>query len=116
LRSSADNPFRWLDRSRTTAAYQGQFLVVWDLPGRRRLATLRIGPSGFYLGDDDHDVDFSPDGRYVAVADDGPEVILWDRDARSWSRSLCQMVDRDLTGQERRRFLPGGRDRPTCEG
>ena len=61
-------------------------------------------------------VAFSPDGRLLAVADGDPEVILWDLNEGSWRRTLCQLVDRDFTDQERRRFFPGGQTEPTCEG
>jgi Tol biopolymer transport system component len=59
---------------------------------------------------------FSPDGRHLAVADDGSEIFLWDLDAGSWTQTLCHMLDRGFTGPERRRFFPDGRVPPTCEG
>jgi WD40 repeat protein len=59
---------------------------------------------------------FSSDGRLLAVADGGPEVVLWDLDEGRWRQTLCELVDRGLTDAERRRFLPGGPAEPTCEG
>jgi WD40 repeat protein len=61
-------------------------------------------------------VAFSPDGRLLAVADGGPEVVLWDLNEQTWRRTLCQLVDRDFTEPERQRFFPGGQAEPTCEG
>jgi len=106
-------------------------------PDGRWLAT--IGPAGAYLwevgdpsiipvlagalvdSDEDSlslgtDVAFSPDGRLLAVADGGPEVILWDLDERSWRETLCSLVDRDFSDAEQDRFFPGGQAEPTCEG
>jgi WD40 repeat protein len=113
--------------------------VTWDLsfsPDGRWLAT--IGSKGARLWDVgdvaappvragvlidrettgafDVTVAFSPDGRQLAVADGGPEVVLWDLDVRKWRQTLCGMVDRDLTEQERRRFFPGGKAEPVCHG
>ena len=107
---------RWLDKVKEEASLKEQVLVVWELPGRAKLAELRAGPSANYLGDNDTDVAFSPDSRLLAVADGGPEVVLWDLDQRKWRRTLCEMVDRDLTGQERRRFLRGEPAEPVCQG
>ena len=61
-------------------------------------------------------VAFSPDGRQLAVADGGPEVVLWDLNEQAWRRTLCQLVDRDFTEPELQRFFPGGRPEPACEG
>jgi WD40 repeat protein len=63
----------------------------------------------------DTDVAFSPDGRQLAVADGAPEVILWDLNERSWRTTLCQLVDRGFTEQERQRFFPSGEPEPICE-
>jgi WD40 repeat protein len=65
-------------------------------------------------GNFDVSVDFSPDGRLLAVADGGPEVILWDLDEHSWRETLCSLVDRDFSDAERHRFFPGGQTKPTC--
>lgn len=35
---------------------------------------------------------------------------------RSLAGALCELVDRDLTEQERCRYFPGGRAEPACEG
>jgi hypothetical protein len=64
-----------------------------------------IGPSGSA---------FSPDARVLAVADGGPEVILWDQDEHSWRETLCSLVDRDFSDAERHRFFRGGQAEPTC--
>ncbi len=65
----------------------------------------------------DSDVAFSPDSRLVAVADSGPEVILWDlEDPAVWQRSLCRIVDRGFTDPERRRFFADRPVPPTCPG
>lgn len=65
----------------------------------------------------DPDVAFSPDSRLLAVADGGPEIILWDLvDTTAWQRSLCQMLDRGFSDQERRRFFPDGRVPNACPG
>jgi len=61
-------------------------------------------------------VAFSPDGRQLAVADGGPEVVLWELNQQAWRRTLCQLVDRDFTEPELQRFFPGGRPEPACEG
>jgi hypothetical protein len=56
-------------------------------------------------------------GYRLAVADAGPEIILWDLvDTTAWRRSLCQMLDRGFSDQERRRFLPDSRVPETCPG
>jgi hypothetical protein len=64
-------------------------------------------------GSTDPDIAFSPDSRLLAVADGGPEIILWDlKDTDGWRHSLCQMLDRGFSDQERRRFF---RDSPVPE-
>jgi hypothetical protein len=59
----------------------------------------------------------SADGRRLAVADHSDAAVVWDLSEGTWRRQLCQILDRDLTRDERRQFLPAGqRSRRTCPG
>jgi WD40 repeat protein len=99
-------------RLATTGTKGARLWEVGDLAGVPVLAGTLVDR------DDDlsfqTDVAFSPDGRLLAVADGGPEVILWDLDERSWRETLCSLVDRDFNDAERHQFFPGGQAGPTC--
>jgi WD40 repeat protein len=102
---------RWLATTGPDGAY------LWEVSDHATLPVL----SGNLVDSEnsvrvDMDVAFSSDSHLLAVADGGPEVVLWDLDERKWCQTLCQLVDRDLTDAERRRFLPVEPAEPTCEG
>jgi WD40 repeat protein len=104
---------------RLLATSGSQGALLWELgrPGDLPvLAGTLVDRQDLGSGGLDSDVAFSPDGRHLAVADDGSEIYLWDLDAGSWTQTLCHMLDRGFTGPERRRFFPDGRVPPTCEG
>jgi WD40 repeat protein len=58
---------------------------------------------------------FSPDGRQLAAAALGPEVLLWDVDADSWVKRACRIANRDLTQQEWAKYVGARAEyEPTC--
>jgi WD40 repeat protein len=73
---------------------------LWDLKTGAALAeTLRLdrlilAPFPSYDA-----IDFSPDGRQIAVAA-GSELVLWDVEPTSWVREACRIANRDLTRAE----------------
>lgn len=102
---------RWLATIGSEGARLWEVGDVADLPVRAGPLVDRETTGAF-----DVSVAFSPDGRLLAVADGGPEVVLWDLNEQTWRRTLCQLVDRDFTEPERQRFFPGGQPDPICEG
>jgi WD40 repeat protein len=94
--------------------------LLWDVSDPARVPVLAgslVDRDGLGSGGLDSDIAFGPDGRLVAVADAGPEVVLWDlEDTDGWRRSLCQMVDRGLSDQERQRFFTDGPVPSPCPG
>ncbi|MBA2641848.1 MAG: PD40 domain-containing protein [Actinobacteria bacterium] len=57
-------------------------VIVWDVDGRRRLATLRTRVGE--VGDDGSALAFSPDGTTLASSGEQSSILLWD--TRRWSR------------------------------
>ncbi|GAA2105451.1 helix-turn-helix domain-containing protein [Actinomadura alba] len=69
-----------------------QGLIVWDLVGRRRVATLTGHRSPVQA------VTFSPDGRSIASADTAGRVIIWDAARRTPVRTLIAQRAATVTG------------------
>lgn len=73
---------------------------LWDLKTGAALAeTLRLdrlilAPFPSYDA-----IDFSPDGRQIAIAA-GSQLVLWDVEPASWVREACRIANRDLTRAE----------------
>ncbi|QFQ96868.1 hypothetical protein F9278_12300 [Streptomyces phaeolivaceus] len=86
---------------RTLATAADGAVRLWDTATRYVRATLP--------GDSAASVTFSPDGRTLAVGDHGNRLRLWDaalpRPAEAID-DICRAVHRDLTRQERARYLP----------
>ena len=56
---------------------------------------------------------FSPDGKYILTASDDHTARLWQTDYHDTIRSVCSLLTRDLTSEERAKY--GISDKgPTC--
>ncbi|MFN0121286.1 MAG: hypothetical protein ACKV2V_12370, partial [Blastocatellia bacterium] len=63
-----------------------------------------------------HDVAFSPDGRWLAIASDRNEVMLWPLQAREFARMACARLTRNLSPVERKEYMGNETAPDTCPG
>ena len=87
-------------------------VVLWDAQRRTRLQAEPLTAAKGLVGS----VAFSPDGKTLAAgyaSSGGGWVVLWDLDLESWKRLVGQIVNRNLSLDEWRRFFPDVTYRPT---
>ena len=90
-----------------SAGWDGQ-IMLWDVATRRRLGEpLSTGDLAI------SDIEFSSDGRWLAVASDNRTFMLYGATPEQWVKAACQTAGRALTKEERDRYLDG-RDGQAC--
>ncbi|MFE2601032.1 hypothetical protein ACFXCZ_31835 [Streptomyces sp. NPDC059396] len=104
LRAVAFSP----DGRTLATANANKSVVLWDLARRSPLATLTGHARQV------RSVAFSPDGRTLVTGGDDQTVMLWNTDPQHTAAQFCAAVARNLTPQERQRFIPGTAYRKTC--
>lgn len=52
--------------------------------------------------------------RALLASGTGGELLRWNLEQTAWRQRLCGQVSRDLTPDERKRYLPGRDPRPVC--
>ena len=56
----------------------------------------------------------SPDGKWAASGHNAGQVRLWDLDIASWKTRACRMANRNMTGDEWRKYFRSELHRKTC--
>ncbi len=87
-------------RHLASADAAGQW-ALWDLPTGRMVG--RVVAAGAPI----HQLAFATDGKRLLSGDEAGRAILWDVDVESWERQACRIAGRDLSREERARYLPG---------
>lgn len=82
--------------------HNGDAAMLWDYPSGRALQAL---PNPALRNS--HHVEFSPDGRWLAVAGIAQgsgiaPLTLWQLDVPAWRNAACHKANRELTAEERR--------------
>ena len=93
---------------RTLATAGGDLAVgLWDVERRRAL--------GFFSTfDSPTSVSLSPDGERLALGESDGTVVLRDAGVETWRRTLCGVVNRDLTREEWKEWVGDVGYRETC--
>ncbi|MFB8414416.1 hypothetical protein ACFC63_02720 [Streptomyces albidoflavus] len=99
------------DSTTLAVAAEDGVLRLWDIHDARERLVLTDKP-GYVTA-----LAFFPDGRTLAAAGQDGAVRLWKiplGDPERTTRTLCAAVGRDLTPEERRRYLPDEPVAPLC--
>src|SRR5262249_8613815 len=86
-------------------------VVLWDATDWKRLGREALGDHSGTVAD----LDFSADGKALAVASDSSGVLIWDFDLESWKVKAGKLANRNLTKREWEEFIPGRTYRKTFE-
>jgi WD40 repeat protein len=89
------------------AISDGYRVRVWKLTSGRAVSQL---PTTGYS----KDIDFSPDGRYLATASDDDGLTLWPWRTEDLIDRACRHLTRNLSRKEWQDFLPDTPYHPTC--
>lgn len=93
---------------RLAAADSASGWSLWDIASARTVGT------GFNAGGAIAAMAFSADGRLLLSGDRNGQVVAWDVAVDTWRQTACRIAGRELTPDERQRYLPGRAHRPTC--
>jgi Novel STAND NTPase 1/TIR domain/WD domain, G-beta repeat len=97
------------DGRRLASASDNGTVRLWGTPSGRSLGAPLTGHDGYVWS-----VAFSPDGRRLASASEDRTVRLWDVDVQSWFKHACAIANRNLTHEERRKYMGDKPYRKTC--
>lgn len=75
---------------------------VWDVAGRRRLGNVHETAGGVTS------IAYASHGLTVTAMTSLGAVLRWDLDPSNWVEIACGIANRELTAEERRRFMDGG--------
>ena len=94
----------------------GRYVATSGADGTARLWEVASGTEvRRFAGHTDavRNVVFSPDGKYILTASDDHTARLWQTDYHDTIRSVCRLLSRDLTPDERAKYgIPD--QGPTC--
>jgi len=96
------------DGRRLAAADSASGWSLWDIASARTVGT------GFNATGAISAMTFSADGRLLLSGDRNGQVVAWDVAVETWLQTACRIAGRELTPDERQRYLPGQTHRPTC--
>lgn len=82
-----------------SAGFDGR-IAVWDVAGRRQ-----IGEA--YRGDMVTELGFTPSGTAVTAITKSGAVLKWDLEVEHWLEKACRIANRELSAEERARFMDG---------
>jgi WD40 repeat protein len=81
-----------------TAGEDGK-VVLWDIATHQTIGAPFTGMGTEILG-----LAFRPQRSQLAVLGN-TRILVWDTDERSWRKTACWLVNRNLTGQEWNKYL-----------
>jgi WD40 repeat protein len=87
----------------------GDTIILWDVETHTPIGQF---PTGSSMGI--NSVAFSPNGKILAVGNNGGVIILWDMDPESWIKKSCQRAGRNYTRVEWAQYFPNEEYRKTC--
>ena len=89
-----------------SAGFDGR-IAVWDVAGRRQ-----IGEA--YRGDRVTELGFTPSGTAVTAITKSGAVLKWDLEVEHWLEKACRIANRELSAEERARFMDGAGVEAVC--
>ena len=97
------------DGGTLAAATNDRQILLWDVARREVVA----GP---LLGHEDtiSAMFFDPAGTTLSSVSKDGTLWHWDVDARSWRDRACRLARRNLTAEERRRYLSSAEPAASC--
>jgi WD40 repeat protein len=93
---------------KTVAAFDELTIVLWDTRTRQQLVRPIFDPQSF------NNVQFSPDGQFLAESESGGPVILRFVTAAGWMAEACHVANRNLTQSEWKHFIGDEPYQKTC--
>jgi WD40 repeat protein len=81
---------------------------VWDVAGRRRIGDIYPARGSIIT------LSFSDDGSTVTALSDQGVVLRWNMAPDAWRDMACAIANRDVSSEERARFLDGGSVSAVC--
>jgi WD40 repeat protein len=83
-------------------------IATWDVAGRRRFGEI-VRARGAVI-----DLSYARDGGAVTAVTDQAVVFRWNLNPTDWLAMACTIANRDLSAEERTRFLDTASGSPTC--
>ncbi len=83
-------------------------MTAWDVAGRRRIGDIHAARGEVT------DLRYAQDGSAVTAVTDRGVVLRWNLDADDWLTLACAIANRDVSSEERARFLEGGSSAAIC--